>query len=86
MWGDAPREVDQSTIKAATRKALEEKIDQVCSILTSIETDVIKLRFGLTGGGRDRSCREIGKLLGIAPARVAEIETRAVAKLGIVQT
>ncbi len=80
MYRDTEQVPDPSIIDAATRQAIEERIDQSLWILTSIESDIIKLRYGLTDGCI-HSCEEIGEQMDIAPERVAVIETRAVAKL-----
>jgi RNA polymerase primary sigma factor len=56
-----------------TRKIRNEKIDQVLSILDHLESEVIKLRYGLSDG-YTYTIDEIGEQFGIKPERVAEIE------------
>ncbi len=80
MLGGAEEETEESIINAATHKLLEEKIDQSLSILTSLETDIIRLRYGLTDG-YTYTLKEVGEKMGISPEHVADIERRAVAKL-----
>ena len=62
------------------RALLEAKIDQSPSILTSLEDDIIRLRWGLTDG-YTYSFEEVAEKIGMAPERVAAIEARAEAKL-----
>jgi hypothetical protein len=50
------------------------------SSLPRIESEIVKLRHGLTDG-YVYSCEEIGKRFGITPEQVAEIDTAALAKL-----
>jgi RNA polymerase sigma factor (sigma-70 family) len=71
---------DQSEINAATPKMLEEKIKQTLSVLTSLESDVIKLRYGL-GDGYTYTFAEVAGQLGITAERVAEIEKQAIEKI-----
>jgi len=59
---------------------MKEQIDQVLSTRTTLESDVIKLRYGLSNGFT-YAYDEIGKQLGITPERVAEIEKEAEEKL-----
>jgi len=80
MIRGAAEQPDQSIINAASRKLLEAKIDESLLILTSLESHIIKLRNGLADG-YTYSCEEVGRLLHIAPERVAELEMAAVAKL-----
>jgi hypothetical protein len=80
MFGGAKEQTDKSIISAGARRLLEEKIDQNLSILTSLEDDIIRLRYGLTNGYA-YTLNDVGEKMGLAPERVAEIEARAVAKL-----
>jgi RNA polymerase primary sigma factor len=80
MLGGAKEQTDENTISAVTQTLLEEKIDENLSILTSLEDDIIRLRYGLTDGYA-YTLNEVGEKMGLAPERVAEIEARAVAKL-----
>jgi RNA polymerase sigma factor (sigma-70 family) len=80
LFGGDEEQADGCITSAATKRLLEEKIDQALSILTSLEDDIIRLRYGLTHG-YSYSLNEVGEMMGLAPERVAEIEARAVAKL-----
>jgi hypothetical protein len=80
MLGGAEGLTDQSIINPSTRKMLEEKIDQSLSTLTGLESEIIRLRYGLTDGCV-HSCEEIGHRLDIVPERVAELEKGAIARL-----
>jgi DNA-directed RNA polymerase sigma subunit (sigma70/sigma32) len=62
------------------RALMEAKIDRSPSILTSLEYDIIRLRWGLTDG-YTYSLEQVAEKIGMAPKRVAEIEARAEAKL-----
>jgi hypothetical protein len=66
--------------QAAVTPMLQAKIDQQLSILSSLEEDIIKLRYGL-GDGYSYSFEEIGEKLGMVPTRVAEIAANALTKL-----
>jgi RNA polymerase primary sigma factor len=80
MLRGAEDQTDQSIIGAATRVELEAMIDHILKTLTSLESHIIRLRYGLTDG-YTYSCKEVGEMMGIAPERVAQIEKRAVEKL-----
>jgi DNA-directed RNA polymerase sigma subunit (sigma70/sigma32) len=47
---------------------------------TSLDDDIIRLRWGLTDG-YDYSLEQVAEKIGMAPERVAEIKARAEAKL-----
>jgi RNA polymerase primary sigma factor len=76
----------EDTCDAATeilRRLMEQKralLDASPSILTSLEDDIIRLRWGLIDG-YDYRLEQVGEKFGMAPERVAEIEARAEAKL-----
>jgi hypothetical protein len=84
IFGGADEQTDESITDAATQTLLEEKINQKLSILTSLEDDIIRLRYGLAAGYA-HTLHEVGEKVGLAPERVAEIEANAVAKLRPVQ-
>jgi RNA polymerase primary sigma factor len=79
MLGGTENQADESTISAATRKLLQEKINERLSVLTRLEEDIIRLRYGLIDG-YTYSHAEVGEKLGILPRRVTDIEAMAVAK------
>jgi RNA polymerase primary sigma factor len=54
-----------------------EKIDQILSVLTSLQSQVIRLRFGLSDGFA-HTLDEVAGRLGISPARVREIEIEVI--------
>jgi DNA-directed RNA polymerase sigma subunit (sigma70/sigma32) len=66
------------------RALLEATIDQSPSILTSLEDDIIRLRWGLTDG-YTYSLEQVAEKIGMAPERVAEIEAPAEAKLRLTE-
>jgi len=76
----AQHEPDHSEINAAYRKKVEEKFAQIRSIFSSLESEVIKLRYGLPDGDI-YTLAEVAGQLGITPERVREIEREAVEKL-----
>jgi hypothetical protein len=80
MLGGAEKEPDQGEINAATQKMLEEKTLQALSTLTSLESEVIKRRYGLSGGFTF-TLAEVAGQLGITPERVRELEREGVEKL-----
>jgi RNA polymerase primary sigma factor len=49
-------------------------------VLPSRERRVLKLRFGM-GGGKPKTLREAGAILGISRERVRQIENRALMRL-----
>lgn len=54
--------------------------DELLKILTQREQEVIKLRYGLNGGG-GHTYREVGRILGVSFSCVHSIETNAIQKL-----
>jgi RNA polymerase primary sigma factor len=65
---------------AAKGELVQEKVDQALAILTSLEEDIIRLRHGLTDG-YTYTVAQVAEQMGMAPARVAEIEASAMEKL-----
>lgn len=61
-------------------KLLKSQIEQVLSMLTDKESDVIKLRFGLDDG-IPRSLEEIGRIYNVTRERIRQIEDKALTKL-----
>ena len=61
----------------ASQKMVAEKIDQILSVLTSLQSQVIRLRYGLSDGFT-HSLDEVAGRLGISPARVREIEIEVI--------
>ena len=61
----------------ASQKMVAEKIDQILSVLTSLQSQVIRLRYGLSDGFA-HTLDEVAGRLGISPARVREIEIEVI--------
>src|SRR5436190_2409322 len=61
----------------------EEVIRRTVEELPETERDVLKLRYGINGGGEPTPLRETGKRLGMSPERVRQIESKALAKLAM---
>jgi RNA polymerase primary sigma factor len=62
----------------------EERIDELLSVLTPKEKEVIKLRFGLTKGQYEgKTLREIGERFNVTRERIRQIEAEALDKLRI---
>jgi hypothetical protein len=80
MLRDAGQEPDGSVIDDATQKMLAEKIDQALSALTSLQSQVIRLRYGLSDGFT-YTLDEVAARLGISPARAREIEIEVIQSL-----
>jgi RNA polymerase primary sigma factor len=78
IFGRSENEPDQN--EAIDRSALKEKIDQALAILDDRESEVVKLRYGLSDGFT-YTPDEIGERFGITAECVAEIEKRSVTKL-----
>jgi RNA polymerase sporulation-specific sigma factor len=68
--------VDQVELEIEKRK-----IYHNLNILDEREQEVIRSRFGLNGGGDERTQREIARELGISRSYVSRIEKRALMKL-----
>jgi DNA-directed RNA polymerase sigma subunit (sigma70/sigma32) len=80
MYGDAAGQIGESPIDEATQQLLREKIDQVFSVLTGLESDILRLRYGLIDG-YTYTLEQIGKRVGLKPEQVADIEASAMCKL-----
>jgi RNA polymerase primary sigma factor len=64
----------------ATMQLLREQLNDVLSVLTAREREVLRLRFGLEDG-RSRTLEEIGTVVGVTRERIRQIEGKALAKL-----
>ena len=62
------------------RISREERIEELLSVLTPKEREVIRLRFGLDGK-EGRTLREIGEIFNLTRERIRQIETEALRKL-----
>jgi RNA polymerase sporulation-specific sigma factor len=77
ILGTEPDEV----VDKVQLKIEKSKIYRNLDILDSREQEVIRGRFGLDGGGDERTQREIARELGISRSYVSRIEKRALMKL-----
>ena len=76
MLGGSEHEHARSPIDAATQKMLKEKIDQALSVLTGLEREVIKLRYGISDE-YTYTLDVVAGQFGLTPGRVRDIESRA---------
>jgi len=77
ILGTEPDEV----VDKVQLKIEKSKIYENMDILDEREQEVIRSRFGLNGGGGERTQREIARELGISRSYVSRIEKRALMKL-----
>jgi len=60
--------------------SLKNAIDNILTMLSDKERDVIKLRFGL-GGGEPRILEDVGQLMSVTRERVRQIQEKALKKI-----
>ncbi len=77
---DTEHPPDDAVFSTEDSCAIREQIDTVLLKLSEVERKIVKLRYGLEDGWT-YTLEEVGEKLGIAPARIREIETQAVEKL-----
>jgi RNA polymerase primary sigma factor len=70
----------ESPVRAAAGEMLKERIAEVLKSLTIRERDIIKLRYGLSGGYA-YTLEELGRIYGITRERVRQIESKGLKKL-----
>ena len=75
-WGDSA----DPTFDDAVDPLLIETIAQAVDALPSVEAEVVRLRYGLTGN-EPMTRREIGEIIGRSPSEISRIETSALRKL-----
>ena len=63
------------------RTELEGKVNTVLSQLSSRESEILKLRFGINGSQYEHSLQEIGRKFNLSRERVRQIEKSALLKL-----
>jgi RNA polymerase sigma factor (sigma-70 family) len=61
---------------------LQDKVNMVLSELSSRESEILKLRFGINGSQHEHSLQEIGKKFNLTRERIRQIEKSALLKLG----
>ncbi|MGH7298373.1 MAG: RNA polymerase sigma factor RpoD/SigA, partial [Polyangiaceae bacterium] len=67
-------------LEYVARKRFAEGVDALLSTLTSRESEVLRMRYGLDGN-RERTLAEIGGVFGLTRERIRQIETQALRKL-----
>jgi RNA polymerase sigma factor (sigma-70 family) len=60
---------------------LRRHMDDAMQVLTPRERQVLCLLYGLTENGREHTLVELGKMLGVSPERVRQVECAALHKL-----
>ncbi len=65
----------------AIRELLVETVEEVLEELTERERDIVRLRFGLDGGGKACTLEEVGREFGVTRERIRQIESKTLAKL-----
>jgi RNA polymerase primary sigma factor len=56
-------------------------VEEVLDELSERERDIVRLRFGLDGGGKVRTLEEVGREFGVTRERIRQIESKTLAKL-----
>ncbi len=65
----------------ADRSVLRDRIEEVLSLLTDRERDVLKMRFGLESDGCPHTLEEVGRHFRVTRERIRQIEAKALKKL-----
>ncbi|CAN5169684.1 hypothetical protein BH24ACT1_BH24ACT1_10510 [soil metagenome] len=65
----------------AIRELLIETVEEVLQELSERERDIVRLRFGLDGGGKACTLEEVGREFGVTRERIRQIESKTLAKL-----
>ena len=66
--------------EAASRNLLRESLQDLLSVLSDRERDILELRFGLRDG-REQTLDEVSTRLGVTRERIRQIEAKALRKL-----
>jgi RNA polymerase primary sigma factor len=70
-----------SPAHSAASAMLRDEVSQVLSTLSAREAKVIRLRFGLTEDGAQRTLEEVGAFFNVTRERIRQIEAKALRKL-----
>jgi RNA polymerase primary sigma factor len=70
-----------SPAHSAASAMLRDEVNEVLKTLTSREAKVIRLRFGLTEDGAQRTLEEVGAFFNVTRERIRQIEAKALRKL-----
>ncbi|MDQ3463068.1 MAG: RNA polymerase sigma factor RpoD [Actinomycetota bacterium] len=65
----------------AIRELLVETVEEVLDELSERERNIVRLRFGLDGGGKACTLEEVGREFGVTRERIRQIESKTLAKL-----
>ncbi len=77
---DIPTSPSSEEPISVTQELLRKDINEVLSVLSPREREVLRLRFGLDDG-RQRSLEDVGNLFGVTRERIRQIEAKALRKL-----
>jgi RNA polymerase primary sigma factor len=75
-----PDESALAPAEVASQELLREQVESVLNSLSTRESDVLRLRFGLVDG-RNRTLEEVGKEFNVTRERIRQIEAKALRKL-----
>ena len=70
-----------SPAHSAASAMLRDEVNEVLKTLTPREAKVIRLRFGLTDDGAQRTLEEVGAFFNVTRERIRQIESKTLAKL-----
>jgi RNA polymerase primary sigma factor len=70
-----------SPAHSASSAMLRDEVNEVLKTLTPREAKVIRLRFGLTDDGAQRTLEEVGAFFNVTRERIRQIEAKALRKL-----
>lgn len=80
ILGDFIADTAPSPYDAASKQLLKANIEEVLKTLSDREANVLRYRFGLSGG-RPMTLEEVGKKFGVTRERIRQIEAKALRKL-----
>jgi RNA polymerase primary sigma factor len=79
--GDLIRDSDPGAEAVAELADRSAAVAQALAVLEEREREVIQLRYGLDGAGRERTLEEVGRVLGYTRERIRQIENKALRRL-----